>query len=351
LTQAIGATNEGLRVEVTRGNLVESVHRVAACAVDARGKIVFRAGEVDVPVYLRSAAKPFIAAAAVQAGVREKFGLEPREIAVMAASHSGQPFQIEAVLSILRKIGLSPDALQCGAHLPYDEASANALVCAGSKPAAIHNNCSGKHAGILALCNAIGADPATYLETSNPAQQRILAFCARLSGDDPATWPIGVDGCGIPAYATSLRRAAHSFARLATLCGVDDGDGDALRVVRDAMIAHPEYVAGPGQLDTELMKTGGGRILSKAGAEGLHGVAALTPGLGYVSKVLDGSARARAPSTLAVLAELGVIGESEAGELARFVSPKVYNRAGCAVGDIRVASHVAVEKAWRVGSL
>jgi L-asparaginase II len=351
LTQALGAANEELLVEVTRGDLVESVHRVAACAVDARGTLLFRSGDVDVPVYLRSTAKPFIAAAAVQAGVREKFGLEPREIAVMAASHSGQPFQIEAVLSILKKIGFGPDALQCGAHLPYDEASARALLRAGFEPAAIHNNCSGKHAGILALCKAIGADPTTYLEASNPAQRRILAFCARLSGDDAATWPIGVDGCGIPAYATSLRRAAHSFARLATLYGVDDGDVDALRTVRDAMIAYPEYVAGPGQLDTELMKAGGGSVLSKAGAEGLHGVAAPFAGIGYVSKVLDGNARARAPSTLAVLAELGVIGKPEAGELARFVRPKVYNRAGCAVGEIRVASHVAVEKAWRVGSL
>jgi L-asparaginase II len=350
LTQVIGAT-EGLLVEVTRGDLVESVHRVAACVVDARGDILFRAGDVDVPVYLRSTAKPLIAAAAVQAGVREKFGLDAREIAVMAASHSGQPFQIDAVLSILTKIGLDPDALQCGAHLPYDEASAQALLCAGSKPAAIHNNCSGKHAGILALCRAIAADPATYLEASNPAQQRILAFCARLSDDDPATWPTGVDGCGIPTYATSLRRAAHSFARLATLAGIDEREAGALRVVRDAMIAFPEYVAGAGQLDTELMKAGGGSILSKAGAEGLHGVAALAPGIGYVSKVLDGNARARAPSTLAVLAELGVIGDRQADELARFVRPKVYNRAGCAVGEIRVASHVAVEKAWRVGSL
>jgi L-asparaginase II len=350
LTHDLGGANEELLVEVTRGDLVESAHKVAACAVDARGDVLFRAGDIDVPVYLRSSAKPFIAAAALQAGVGEQFGLEPREIAVMAASHSGQPFQVDAVLSILKKIGIAVDALQCGAHLPYDEASANALLIAGVKPTAVHNNCSGKHAGILALCKATGADTATYLEASNPAQQRILTFCARLSDDDAATWPVGVDGCGIPAYATSLRRAAHSFARLATLRGVDDRDGEALRVVRDAMIAHPEYVAGAGQLDTELMKAGGS-ILSKAGAEGLHGVAALAPGIGYVSKVLDGNSRARAPSTLAVLRELGVIGDREVGELARFVRPKVYNRAGCAVGEIRVASHVAVEKAWRVGSL
>lgn len=351
MTQHIGGADEGLRVEVTRGDLVESVHHVAACAVDARGNVLFRAGALDVPVYLRSTAKPFIAAAAVEAGVCERFGLEAREIAVMAASHSGQPFQTEAVLSILKKIGAGVDALQCGAHLPYDEASAQALLRAGSMPTAIHNNCSGKHAGILALCKAIGADQTTYLEDSNPAQRRILAFCARLSDDDAATWPIGVDGCGIPAYATSLRRAALSFARVATLSGIDERDGNALRVVRDAMTAHPEYVAGAGQLDTDLMTAAQGSILSKAGAEGVHGVAALEQGVGYASKVLDGTARARAPSTLAVLSELGIVGDRETAQLARFVRPKVYNRAGRAVGEIRVASHVAVEKAWRVGSL
>jgi L-asparaginase II len=303
--------------------------------VDAGGTVHFSSGDVDAPVFLRSSAKPFIAAAAVKAGVAERFALESREIAVMAASHFGEPFHVEAVASILRKIGMGESALQCGTHAPYDEASAEALRRAGIAPSPIYNNCSGKHAGILALCLAIGADPATYLEASNPAQQCILSFCARVSGDDAQRWPLGVDGCGIPVYATPLRKAALSFARLATLEGVEDDDAKALRVVRDAMVADPEYIAGTNQLDTVLMQHAAGKIACKGGAEGVHGIAAIERRLGYASKVCDGAGRARGPSTIAALCALDVITAAQATELARFGRPIVYNRAGRPVGEIR----------------
>jgi len=322
-------------VEVTRGDLVESIHRVAACAVDGDGNFLLRAGDVHSPVYLRSTAKPFIAAAAVEAGVDRAFDFDSREIAVMAASHSGQPIHLQAVRSILRKIGMEPEALQCGAHLPYDDAAAKTLLRNGEEPTPLHNNCSGKHAGILALCRVIGADPATYLSAENPAQRRILDFCARLSDDDAGSWPVAVDGCGIPAYATSLHRAALSFARFATLIGIAPEDAAALRVVRDAMVTNPQYVAGSAQIDTELMIAGDGTIASKAGAEGVHGVAAITQGYGYVSKVLDGASRARGPSTIGVLQHLGVLDEEKVTQLARFATPSVYNRAGRPAGEIR----------------
>jgi L-asparaginase II len=324
-----------LRVEVTRGDLVESIHRVAACAVDPSGDVLFACGDVESPVYLRSSAKPFIAAAGVKAGVVERFGLDSREIAVMAASHFGEPFHVAAVASILEKIGLDESALQCGVHAPYDESSARALERDGIAPTAIYNNCSGKHAGILALCLTIGADPATYLEASNPAQRAILEFCARVCDDDAATWPLGIDGCGIPVYGTPLRNAALSFARLATLEGVDAADARALRVVRDAMAAHPEYIAGTGRLDTVLMQCLGGKLVCKGGAEGVHGVGAIGRRLGFVSKVCDGAGRARGPSTLAALRALDVIDQAETTELARFGHPIVYNRAGRPVGGIR----------------
>jgi L-asparaginase II len=334
----------GFLVEVTRGDLVESIHQVAACAVDVDGSVHFRSGDIDVPVFLRSSAKPFIAAAAVEAGVVERFGLEQREIAVMSASHHGEPFHIEAVRSILRKIGLDASALQCGAHYPYQEAAAQAMLRAGEPPSPLQNNCSGKHAGILALSVAIGADPSSYLEVSNPAERAILDLCARMSDDDPQTWPLGVDGCGIPVYATSLRRAALAFARFATLEGIDPRDAAALRVVRDAMIAYPEYVSGTGELDTVLMQVGEGGIACKGGAEGVHAVSAIERGLGYVSKVLDGGGRARGPSTIAALRHLGVLDDPQATKLARFARPPVYNRAGRAVGEIRVPD-VTMEKA------
>jgi len=331
-------------IEVTRGDLVESIHRVAACAVNARGDVLYAAGDIDVPVYLRSTAKPFIAATVIAAGAREAFDLDMREIAIMAASHDGEPFHVEAVRSILRKIGMDESALQCGPQLPYNEAAAHALLRAGEAPTAIYNNCSGKHAGILALCKLIGADTATYLDVHNPAQQRILALCARLSDDDASTWHIGVDGCGIPVYATPLRKAALSFARFASLEGIDPRDAMALLVVRDAMVSFPEYIAGTRAFDSVFMRATGGAIACKGGAEGVWGAAAIPQGFGYVSKVIDGASRARAPLSIAALHRLGVLTDAQLETLGAFANPIVYNRAGRAVGEVRVANF-AVEQA------
>ncbi len=235
--------------------MVESIHSVAACAIGDRGEVVFALGDIDAPVYLRSTAKPFIAAAAIAAGARERFDLSSEEIAVMAASHAGQPFHVRAVRSILSKIGMDETALQCGPHPPYNTAAAEELERSGIAPGAVHNNCSGKHAGILALCKIAGADPSTYLEPSNPAQQRILALCARAGDQQTDDFTIGVDGCGIPVYATPLRNAALSFMRFATLTGLPERDAWALRIVRDAMLAHPDYVAGTGEFDSRLMRS------------------------------------------------------------------------------------------------
>lgn len=325
-------------VEVTRGDLVESIHDVAACALRADGEILLAVGDIEAPVYLRSSAKPFIAAAAIAAGARDAYRLEQREIAVMAASHSGEPFHIEAVRSILRKIGLDESALQCGAHLPYNEAAAAAMQRRGEMPTAVYNNCSGKHAGILALCKLIGADITTYMAPANPAQVQILALCARLSDDNAAMWPIGIDGCGIPVYATPLRNAALSFARFASFEGVTESDATALRIVRDAMIAYPEYVSGTGEFDAALMRAGRGNIACKVGAEGVHGVSAIEQGIGFVSKVIDGTSRARSPISVEALATLGVLDAEQAAELAPFGNPVLYNRAGTRVGEIRPRS-------------
>lgn len=332
-------------VEVTRGGIVESVHQIAACAVTADAGVLFSLGDIECPVFLRSSAKPFIAAAAIAAGVREAFSLDAREIAVMAASHSGEPFHVAAVRSILAKIGLDESALQCGPHYPYNEAISLEMQRAGEPATRLHNNCSGKHAGILALCKLTGADIATYLEPTNPAQTRILALCARLSDDDPSTWPLGIDGCGIPVYATSLRKAALSFARFASLTGIDPGDAAALRVVREAMVAHPEYVAGTGEFDSELMRAGAGSIACKAGAEGVQCVSVIPRGIGFAAKVIDGAGRPRAPFTMAALQKLHALGETAATQLRAFSHPIMYNRAGRAIGEIRVTSNFAIEEA------
>jgi len=314
--------------------MVESVHSVAACAVDVAGTVALACGEIDVPVFLRSAAKPFIGATIVESGAAERFGFDARELAVICASHNGEPFHIAAVRSILAKIGLDESALQCGAHAPSYEPAAAALLAQGVTPAAIHNNCSGKHAGILAMCLHLGFDIATYLEIANPAQRRILAFCARLCDDDPQRWPVGIDGCGIPVFATSLRRAALSFARFATLEGVAPADARALRAVRDAMAAEPAYVGGTGRFDSALIAATRGRIVCKAGAEAVHGDALLREGLGLALKVKDGGRRATPPAATALLTSLGALEADELEALAHFAAPDVRNVAGRVVGGI-----------------
>jgi len=308
-------------VEVTRGPLVESVHAVAACAVDARGEVRLALGDIETPLYLRSAAKPFITAAIVEAGTAERFGFDARELAVISASHDAEPFHVATVRGILEKIELDESSLRCGV---------------GEKPGQIRNNCSGKHAGILALCVHRGFDLATYLEASNPAQRLILAFCARMTDQSPEDLLLGVDGCGIPVFATPLRRAALAFARLATLEGVSPADARALRTVRDAMQAEPLYVGGTLRFDSALMAATQGAVVAKGGAEGVHGDALVGEGLGLALKVIDGNRRATPPAALALLGELRAFTQSERALLASFAQPEVRNVAGRAVGLVQV---------------
>jgi L-asparaginase II len=313
-------------VEVTRDGIVESIHCVAACAVDRNGGELLAIGSVDAPVYLRSSAKPFIASAIVAAGVHERFRLEQREIAVIAASHNAEPFHLAAVRSILSKIGLTEEDLACGPEGP------------GYPPEPIYNNCSGKHAGILALCKTLGCDPSTYLDPQNEAQQFILKICAEMSGLLPNELHIGVDGCGIPVYAASLRAAAGSYMRLAGGRGVNPVHSRALAIVSDAMLAHPEYVSGTGEFDAELMRAGGGEIVCKGGAEGVHGIALRTREVGLVLKVADGNSRARPAGSLAALRMLGVLSPEQLERLHAFAHKEIQNKAGRPVGEIREVS-------------
>lgn len=271
-----------------------------------------------MPVFLRSAAKPFIAAASVRAGAVDAFGFDERELALMCASHAAEPEHVETVLSMLRKADIPPSALQCG-----------------GTPSALYNNCSGKHAGILALCKHIGAPLETYLEPDNPAQREILALCERVIREPLPPERIAVDGCGIPVFATSLRRAAHAFARLATLEDLEEADREGLARVRAAMTAYPWYVSGTGRFDTALIESSRGAIVAKGGAEAVHGDALVKLQAGLALKVVDGNNRATAPAVIAVLERLGAVDEATAASLERFREPAVHNVAGRVVGSIK----------------
>ncbi len=321
---------------------MESVHSVAACACDVDGNILLALGTIDEPVFLRSAAKPFIAAAGVRAGTVERFGLSDRELAVMSASHNGEPFHLDAVRSILAKIGATAGDLRCGIHAPSYAPAAAALAARGEGPSALHNNCSGKHAGILALSRLLGAPFDGYLAADHPAQQAILAFCERVSDDHFSGDALAVDGCGVPIYATSLRNAARSFARLAALRRLEPDDAAALARVRSALIAEPEYIAGSRRFDTALIRAGNGRIIGKVGAEGIHATALLDGGIGLVLKVVDGAQRAAPPAAIALLRRIGALDEEQAGALGAHSRVAVLNHAGIAVGGVAALPSAAL---------
>jgi L-asparaginase II len=328
-----GEDREGVRV--WRAEEIESVHQVHAALAGADGALLARTGDPRRRAFLRSTAKPIQLLPLVEEGVADRFGFSPSELAVMAASHNAEPFHVEAVRSILAKAGLEPEWLKCSPHEPFHEPSAEALRRAGTQPTALHNNCSGKHAGMLAVSRALGWPLDTYCDPDHPLQRRILARLAELAGVPEAALGIGVDGCGAPTFALPVAAMATAFARLA-LADAERGDdrARAIGVVIDAMTAHPEYVAGSGRLCTDLMARLGERIVVKTGAEGVYAAVLRGMGRGLALKVADGAKRALDPALLALLEGLEALEGATRGSLECYARPAVMNRAGVAVGRI-----------------
>ena len=337
-----GRGPEGVRL--WRGDEVESLHEVHAALAASDGETLARVGDPARRTFLRSAAKPIQLLPLVEDGLVDRFGFTEPEVAVMAASHNGEPFHIEAVRSILAKVGLEPAQLRCGAHAPYHAASAEALRAAGKQPTALHNNCSGKHAGMLAVAKANGWPLETYCDPGHPLQQRILARVAELAGVSVSSIGIAVDGCSAPTFAMPLTAMAVAFARLAE-ADADRGDdrARAAGVVLDAMSRHPEYVAGTGRLCTDLMKWAGEGVVVKTGAEGVYAAMLRGQGRGMALKIADGAKRAQDVALLSLLAALGSIDEETERALAHCGAPPTVNRAGTVVG------HIDARLAWTGG--
>src|SRR5919112_5757708 len=294
-------------VAVWRGEFVESVHRGRYVISDARGETVDSLGDPGGYVYLRSTAKPFQALPLVFSGAADAFRLSGEEIAVACASHSAEPRHLAAVRSILRKAGLSEDDLQNGIHPPRHVPTAARLARNGEQPRHIHGNCSGKHAGMLAVCAHAGWDLAGYRDAEGLLQKLVRRTVAKLCGIGPEEVRLAGDGCGVPVFALPLENLALGFARLAA-GGAEDFPEDLLEAVariREAMRAHPGMIAGTGRFDTRLMEATD--LIAKSGAEGVFAAASpVEPGWGLALKISDGSSRAVAPAVLAALAERGV---------------------------------------------
>ncbi len=313
---------------VRRGGVVESVHRVRAAVVDGDGHLTASVGDPERTVVYRSAAKPFQAVPLADDGVAERFSLTTEELALCCASHNSEPEHLETARSILKKACLIEGDLECGPHLPYDERATNRLLLEGEGPRPIHNNCSGKHAGMLCLAKAHGWPTRGYIERDHPVQRRMLAEVSRWTELPEGEIGLAQDGCGVVCFATPISRLASGFARLGAAAGPP-------REIVRAMTAHPFIVAGTGRFGTVLAEAAGDRLFGKTGAEGVFAVGGTDGSFGVAVKVEDGGRRASAVAVLHLLTEMGVLSGTESEELERFRAPVIFNTRGDAVGDIR----------------
>ncbi|MGD9497476.1 MAG: asparaginase [Armatimonadota bacterium] len=320
---------------VTRDGVVESTHfgRVAVCAPD--GRLLASMGDPQGVQFWRSSCKPIQALSVVTSGAADRFGLSERELAVCCASHSGSAMHLRTVAGLLEKLGLDASALQCGVHWPGDAEERNRLIRAGEQPSPLHNNCSGKHAGMLATCLALGADPALYLNHDHPVQRLIAGHLELLSAVPQDCWRVGRDGCGAPTVAMPLAGMARAFARLVAPGDLPADLRQATARITAAMAAAPELVSAPGSFNTELMRLTGGAVIAKGGAEGLFCMAVREQQIGIAFKVADGSARPDGPVAIELLRRARL--ELPEELVARFARPEVSNCHGHVVGHIEPA--------------
>jgi L-asparaginase II len=315
-------------VQITRGSLIECIHRGHIAVTDSNGLVIHSLGDPQYVTYARSSAKLLQAIPVVALGAAARFGLTEPEIALLCASHSGEEQHVEAVYRILQKIGLEDSHLQCGAHAPYHKPSAAALRASGVKPKAVHNNCSGKHSGMLALARHMNATVDNYKLPDHPVQQAMLASFAAFAGMRPEDVVLGTDGCGVPVYGLPLSLLAAAYARL----GQPTIEAEACRTVLQAITAHPEMIAGSDRYDTALIHSTGGRLIGKMGAEGVFAVTNKGLGLGLAVKIEDGAQRALYPAVTEALTQLGWLDNRESNALRHFHKPPVRNWSGDEVG-------------------
>jgi L-asparaginase II len=331
-------------VELQRGTMVESVHRGRVAVVDADGALVAALGDVEAPVYPRSAVKALQALPLVESGAADALGLTDAELALACASHSGEDVHVRSAAAMLAKAGADESVLECGAHWPYHEASAHALAKAGRAPGALHNNCSGKHAGFVCLgcVLAKGAElrgfQRGYVQAEHPVMHEVSAALGAATGVDLERAPRGIDGCSIPTYGIALRALALGFARFGTGIGLREGHARAARRLRTAVATHPFMVAGTGRFDTRVMERLGTRVFCKVGAEAVYCAALPDRGLGVAIKIDDGNTGRAAEVAMAALIEAFVpLSDEEASFVRSLSAAAQLNWRGIEVGRLRAA--------------
>ncbi len=331
-------------VEVTRGDIVESIHFGAFVLVNSRGDLLAHCGNPDLITYPRSSMKPFQALPFIERGGAEAFGFSAQEIAIMCASHSGTELHRQVLAGMHEKIGTREADLACGVHWPGDSDTRDAMKKTGLEPTPFCHNCSGKHTGMLAHALLRDWDIKDYLDPQHPVQVSIREALAEMVGMALDEMPLGTDGCSAPVYGIPLRNMAHALALLADPVGLKETRAQACQAITAAMMAHPVMIAGPGKFDTVLMTVADGKTFSKGGAEGYQAIGILpgviyegSPGLGITVKISDGDAkgRARASVTLTILHALGVLDKADLEQLAPYGNVPVKNWRKKIVGEVR----------------
>jgi L-asparaginase II len=300
-----GHGDRPLEICLLRGEAIESRHRVHVLVTDSSGEIVHRWGNPDLAFYPRSAVKMMQACTWVSRGFAEEWKLGDEELALACASHYAEPDHVRTATQWLERIGYGEKNLECGAHYPYSEESAHALVRANQKPSQLHNNCSGKHSGLLTLCKGCGWDPVGYTSYDHPVQQALRETLGAFFDVDmnQARW--GIDGCGIPTYSISLARMSGAMAKLADPSVLDSSLAGAVRKLNAAVRAKPRFIGGTESFSSKVVAESEGRVFAKLGAEGVYGAWIPQAGLGLALKCEDGATRATEMAMSAVLRELG----------------------------------------------
>ncbi len=322
-------------VEVTRGNRVESAHHGAAAVLDAAGAVVFQVGDIDTPIFPRSAVKALQATPMVETGAAARLGLSEAEIALACSSHNGEEAHVAAAASMLAKAGRDVTCLECGSHWPSNDAATRRLAASGATPTALHNNCSGKHSGFVCFACDRGDDPRGYISPDHPTMRAITAALSDYTGTVLDERNRGTDGCSIPTFAIPLRALAGAFARFGTGAGLSPDRARAAATIRAAVAANPFMVAGTGRLDTRLMTALGARVFCKGGAEGVFCAAIPELGYGIAVKCDDGAGRAAQVAGAALVQRLLQTNHDEVAKLAR---PAITNWNGITVGEMRATA-------------
>lgn len=329
-------------VEIFRGERLESFHRGAVAIVDAAGRRVWSAGDVDRPIFGRSSLKMLQALPLVESGAADAFDVSPVELALACASHSGEPMHVDAVSAWLARIGCDEMCLACGAHMPNNEAAARALIAAGQAPNRMHNNCSGKHAGFLTLARHLGADIEGYERPDHPVQRHALAAMAEMAGLNASDLTVAVDGCAAPAPMMPLAALATAVARIADPSGLAPARAKAAKRLDAAVRAHPLFVAGTNRPCTTMIEAARGAASVKTGAEGVYVGVLRELGLGVALKIDDGAGRAAETAMAAILAALGVAPTDDPA-IAGLIDGPILNTRDQVVGARRPAAWLADE--------